>query len=85
MERIKIKQLAINHKVIGVLLFYLFTVLPLSAQRAEVLFETTAGNIRIALYDETRQFPENHKDGRLRLPAHPPCHQRLYDSEWRHQ
>ena len=46
MERIKIKQLAISHKVIGALLFYLFTFLPLSAQRAEVLFETTAGNIR---------------------------------------
>ena len=59
MERIKIKQLAINHKVIGVLLFYLFTVLPLSAQRAEVLFETTAGNIRIALYDETPQTRDN--------------------------
>ena len=59
MERIKIKQLAINHKVIGVLLFYLFTFLPLSAQRAEVLFETTAGNIRIALYDETPQTRDN--------------------------
>ena len=31
MERIKIKQLAINHKVIGVLLFYLFTFLPLTS------------------------------------------------------
>ncbi len=59
MERIKIKQPAINHKVIGVLLFYLFTFLPLSAQRAEVLFETTAGNIRIALYDETPQTRDN--------------------------
>ena len=59
MERIKIKQLAINLKVIGALLFYLFTFLPLSAQRAEVLFETTAGNIRIALYDETPQTRDN--------------------------
>ena len=37
-------------------------------KNTEVLFETTAGNIRIALYDETA--------------AHPSCHQEFHDPEW---
>ena len=54
MERSKIKQQTINHKVMGLLLLGLFTFLSINAQtkNTEVLFETTAGNIRIALYDE---------------------------------
>ena len=61
MERIIIKEKAVNYKVMGLLLFYLFSFLPLSAQTksTEVLFETTAGNIRIALYDETPQTRDN--------------------------
>jgi peptidyl-prolyl cis-trans isomerase B (cyclophilin B) len=61
MERIIIKEKAVNYKVMGLLLFYLFSFLPLSAQtkNTEVLFETTAGNIRIALYDETPQTRDN--------------------------
>ena len=54
-----IKQQVINQKVIVLLLFYLFTFLPLNAQSTEVLLETTAGNIRIALYDETPLTRDN--------------------------
>ena len=61
MERSKIKQQTINHKVMGILLWGLFTFLSINAQtkNTEVLFETTAGNIRIALYDETPQTRDN--------------------------
>ena len=61
MERSKIKQQTINHKVMGLLLLGLFTFLSINAQtkNTEVLFETTAGNIRIALYDETPQTRDN--------------------------
>ena len=59
MARMMIKQQVINQKVIVLLLFYLFTFLPLNAQSTEVLLETTAGNIRIALYDETPLTRDN--------------------------
>jgi len=47
--------------VIFILLFHLFTLSPLQAQTksTEVLFETTVGNIRIALYDETPLTRDN--------------------------
>ena len=47
--------------VIGVLPLFFFTFLPLNAQTksTEVLFETTVGNIRIALYDETPLTRDN--------------------------
>lgn len=47
--------------VIIILLFHLFTLSPLQAQTksTEVLFETTVGNIRIALYDETPLTRDN--------------------------
>ena len=47
--------------VIFMLLFHLFTSSPLQAQTksTEVLFETTVGNIRIALYDETPLTRDN--------------------------
>ena len=59
MARMMIKQQVINQKVIVLLLFYLFTFLPLNAQSTEVLLETTAGNIRISLYDETPLTRDN--------------------------
>jgi len=53
----------INVKTYFFLPLFLF-ILPLSAQdRAEVLLETTEGNIRIALYNETPQ----HRDNFLKL------------------
>ena len=47
--------------IMGVLPLCFFTFLPISAQTksTEVLFETTAGNIRIALYDETPLTRDN--------------------------
>ena len=56
----------------GMLALMLWTTIPLSAQeRAEVLLETTEGNIRIALYNETPL----HRDNFLKVVG-----MQLYDS-----
>ena len=55
--------------VIASLLF----VLPAVAQTNEVLLETTEGNIRVMLYDDTPL----HRDNFLKLA---PCHQEFHDT-----
>lgn len=56
----------------GVMLLLLIVTSPISAQeRAEVMLETTEGNIRIALYNETPQ----HRDNFLKVVG-----MQLYDS-----
>lgn len=49
--------------IIGILLLCLMSSTPVSAQTNEVLLETTEGNIRIMLYDDTPQ----HRDNFLKL------------------
>ena len=51
----------VQRLVLSILPLYFFTFLPVNAQtkNTEVLFETTAGNIRIALYDETPLTRDN--------------------------
>ncbi len=49
--------------------------------RTEVTLETTEGNIRIALYNETpRQFPETCRQPLLRQSALPPRDTQFHDS-----
>ena len=49
------------HRILLLLITFHFSLLSSWAQtkNTEVLFETTAGNIRIALYDETPQTRDN--------------------------
>ena len=75
-----------NNKLILTLLAFALMVGSAKAQTStsEVLLETTAGNIRIALFDETPQHRDNflkNVQACLRFPAFPPCHQGFHDTK----